>query len=1106
MNLRNKISKQRTSINSHSSEPKKIKKGTSNKKAQMSIQREQEKNVNQLKLIDNKIAKSDLASNEERLGNVGNNAIEDKKQKDMVLNSLLADTNVDNMILEALKQEIGREITDPNTLRKDLSSNPINYIYFFNNLITINLYSLESRTNIKSEEEIINVDNQTLLGCEDLCEEFEWLYQPYTEFIMESFTYGQNELEYNQNLNSKEYNRLHKNGFSDYEINWIMAWIMDMKINRPDDSFSYEFILRQYKNIENCKRNENIDKEMYNLLHTILSEGDFILKVIAALKVNPLIKRTVDEGIKEIINRIILFKEIHSCIEKNKEILQEEQICILSDILSYICLQMICMNFEYTKSQKYILGNELYHKLNEEEIQKRNEIDNTFAENYKNEVRIEEEYFKIKHNESFRKIQTAISFVCSKLRSEISTEGRWRKIISYINLLHEAYYKLIDIEKFKYLFNPYTIQNLSKEKEDIIQKELKEQIKIRFNLDSLSVFDKIWEHYNCIIPNTIKNHKSDIQNEYYNLHNLNMTLLARKYIRGATFILNDTLMLSDEEFEFMQLTICIVAILSEFKDKIEINLFKEKLKELSSDHEYIQIIISNVLGQGYVREQWPSYQLDVTNTNLLSFFTSIYIYLLKNRSRNYNIENENFDKEYQFIIHNKEIDEVKKIITVSDTEKCIQNSINLSMNTQNKTDMYHNNMTICKRILEALKFNINEFYKGDEEEYQSIYRTIMANNIGIEYLLSKEYLDNDKECNVCLGYCNDTCLYSNKSNNQKCPYFNSNNDISMCIYCKNISSNEHNIGYLDEYQDINKRASYLGKHTISTCGLFKNKIQRYVDIYIRSCIEGKKKIHVLDCISSFILSVENGIVQYLIKQNNKILRISWELINAIYKYATNYINANLFNILSELKYNYDTTTITIKPKTYLDIQNWVYYIAINLNNFEQKIMNKIKVYLDKTKDMSWKRWIDNQTETWNYITELEIKEYKFINEEFIWIQQLNNDIFRFKMNDNDKLKITLHDSTKFIGNKRKIVNRWKNLDIKNTIGSNTISQLDELFLKSTTGKNSNKRKILDLKGLRELTDKKLKERKEKDKMLEDEYKKIQGNKDMKEEMDYELNT
>jgi hypothetical protein len=176
----------------------------------MSIQREQEKNVNQLKLIDNKIAKSNLASNEERLGNVGNNAIEDKKQKDMVLNSLLADTNVDNMILEALKQEIGREITDPNTLRKVLSSNPINYIYFFNNLITINLYSLESRTNIKLEEEIINVDNRTLLGCEDLCEEFEWLYQPYTEFIMESFTYGQNELEYNQNLNSKDKMKLHE--------------------------------------------------------------------------------------------------------------------------------------------------------------------------------------------------------------------------------------------------------------------------------------------------------------------------------------------------------------------------------------------------------------------------------------------------------------------------------------------------------------------------------------------------------------------------------------------------------------------------------------------------------------------------------------------------------------------------------------------------------------------------------------------------------------------------------------------------------------------------------------------------------------------------------
>jgi hypothetical protein len=1113
--MRNKCTKTKPSINSRSSEPRRRKERSSNKQTQIAKQLGKEEPVNQLKFVDKKIAKSNLESNEKRLEKDEINAIEDINDENMILNSLLVDSNKDNMILQALKQEIQKEIINPNSnaLRKGLSANPINYIYLFINLTNISLIAPKDRK-CKREEEIINGDNQILIGTDYIYEELQWIYQSYTEHIMEHFTYGINELEHNQNINCNEYNRLHEKGFSDVEINWILGWIMDMKVQRPNELFTYEFHLKQYRNEEGCRRNLDNDVEIFKLLDEIMKDDDFILRLIAALKVNPLIERTSDEGIMEVVNRLKLFQELYGFIEKFEDELYIDQIYMMSDILSYLCLQMIFMNFKYAKSDKFVLGNNFYYKLDEKEIEERNKTDNTFEKIYKEEInkelKIEEEYFKIEHNETFSYIQTAVGFICSKLNAEISNEGGLRKLLAYIHLLHETYYKLIEIDRFNYIFKPYTIQSISKEnseKKELIQKDIKEQLKRRLKFDTLSVFDKIWEYYSCITPESIKTHKSEIQNEYYNLNNLNMSVIAQKYIRGGILILQDTLILTKEEFEYIQLTITAIAILADFIDKKEMNLLKEKLKELTSETSFIQHVIEQVSGYMCPRELWPVSKMNISNSNLLAFFTAVYLYLFKNRSQKEMDEYyETFKKEYQYLVNNIEITEPKRII-MSDTEKCIQNSLNMSMNTQNTTDNYTTNTIICNRIINSIKHNINEFYNGEEEEYQSMYRTVMANAIGMEYLMNKENLDNDKECNVCLGYCNDTCLYSSKSVNQKCPYFNINNDISMCIYCKNLTTTEHNLGYVEEYQDLNKKSGYIGnmKHTISTCGIFKNKIQRYVDNYIRSCIEAKKKIHILDCISSFILSIENGIIQFLIKQNNKIIRISWELVNAIYKYTTNYINSNLFNILNELKYNYDTKDVTIKPKNYTDIQNWVYYIAINLNNFDQKIMNKIKLYFGRTEDMNWRKWIDNQKDTWKYITETEINVYKFVNEEFIWIHQTEDKIFKFKMNDNQKLKMKLHETTRYIGNKRRNISNWNILGkTKNTIGSNTINQIDDLFIKSTSNINVNKRKLLSVSEMKELSDRRLKEFEEKDKILNDEYLKIQRDKDKMQEMEIEI--
>ena len=109
------------------------------------------------------------------------------------------------------------------------------------------------------------------------------------------------------------------------------------------------------------------------------------------------------------------------------------------------------------------------------------------------------------------------------------------------------------------------------------------------------------------------------------------------------------------------------------------------------------------------------------------------------------------------------------------------------------------------------------------------------------------------------------------------------------------------------------------------------------------------------------------------------------------------------------------------------------------------------------------------------------------------------------MNDNQKLKMKLHEATRYIGNKRKSINNWSNLNkTKNTIGSNTINQIDDLFIKTSSNTNMNKRKLLSVEEMKELSDRRLKEFEEKDKVLNDEYLKIQRDKDKMQEMEIEI--
>lgn len=1008
-----------------------------------------------VRMPENNVAISDNLGKDKE--NAGKNMDEVKLTREMVLESMLMEEDEQEFAIKEL-QRLNQEEVEIN-LKKGLEHIRVSYTNLFINLININLNpNMTGRT---EPTKISQIDKESIIkrglkltgDYHENMKCFKWLYQRMAQAFTEPFTYSQAENKINEEISDREQFRLHTLGFSDLEISWLTAWIIDSKLNRKEGDYLFnEFIFRNYINAENADKIEKqeLDEGITETLKIITKEKmDIVFKVGALLKTNPLIAINTEIGIKYTKMCITSIKSLHQCNEQTNIEWHKQ---LLKTIMQYLGFFIIFLNFPYKISEEIIVGRNVISIKKDDELKEISRNYDDYMKLYENliieERKVEKENMDIECKVELNSVENIINYIIANMERDIKnkTIGGWRKILATIHLMSNEYYRLLKYENFRYIFKPNTQYNFDQDAKNII-KEIPERTK------EIGVFDIIWRNFSYLLPPTLFERREQIYNEYLLLGSNNSYNIAAKYIKRAVFLLKDIVIVTPEEYDYLLLTFSTNGILSDFTGRTEFSLLKDKLYELNEFQKFdIPKQIGVLCGFEYVPDTWPSRKVQVSNIEIMAFYVSIYNYLIKNRGLYDNNTDKENEQYYNLMTEEKNENNTNEIL--SNTERCIQNS------TLQSSEEITDNKGTFNTIVELVKNTTKEYYEGFENT--NITKTIMANTIGMEELVGKENKENmiENECRVCNGFCNEICFTGAKPNSSKnnirCPYYNVT-DITYCIYCRELEK-EHNIGYYKDFLDPNKKISTMGiKHYIDNCVIFKNKIQNYVDNYILITINRKQKFHILDCISNFILSNDNGIVSNLIKQNNQVIRITWELISIIYRAITRYIQTSLYAKLVQLGYNYDLGNIIVRPKNYSEIQSWLFYLIKNLGKYDFKTMKNIKTYLS-TKGNTWENFILNQFESWQIILNMEFDtSYKIQIQEFYWTKADTNNILQIKLNDNERLRASLYETTKFIGNKRKLIDSWNNnKNNYETIGENTLFKINNLKLLSNKSKSNSK--------------------------------------------------